>query len=127
MLMHNTESFDTTSWNQKCETILKEPDIRFAGIVDSMGNLIAGRFKEGIMALEDQADRRKMFMELILRVSTRQEFDHSLGEVEYSASRRKKAVMMSFPRKGKVLFISAETYIDIEKTAKKIKKLVDIP
>ncbi|NIP61925.1 MAG: hypothetical protein GWN01_15390 [Nitrosopumilaceae archaeon] len=125
--MYKSESFDITSWNQKCETILKEPEIRFAGIVDSMGNLIAGRFKEGVMALEDQADRRKMFMELILRVSTRQEFDHSLGEVEYSASRRKKAVMMSFPIKGKVLFISAETYVDIEKTAKKIKKLAEIP
>jgi hypothetical protein len=65
-------------------------------------------------------------MELILRVSTRQEFDQSLGEVEYSASRRKKAVVMSFPIDNKVLLVSANTDVDIDATAKKIKKIAGI-
>jgi len=30
------------SLNEKCELIVKEPEIRFAGFLDMMGNLVAG-------------------------------------------------------------------------------------
>jgi len=82
--------------------------------------------KQGMKPLEDEADMRKLYMELILRVSTRKEFDYSLGPVEYSASRREKAVVLSFPIGNKVLLVSANTNVNIDETAKKIKKLVGI-
>lgn len=113
-------------FDQKCQNLLKEPEIRFAGLINPMGHLVAGGMKKGIKPLEDDADMRKLYMELILRVSTRQEFDQSLGEVEYSASRRKKAVVMSFPIDNKVLLVSANTDVDIDATAKKIKKIAGI-
>ena len=113
-------------FDQKCQNLLKEPEIRFAGLINPMGHLVAGGMKEGMKPLEDDADMRKLYMELILRVSTRQEFDQSLGEVEYSASRRKKAVVMSFPIDNKVLLVSANTDVDIDVTAKKVKKIAGI-
>ena len=113
-------------FDQKCQNLLKEPEIRFAGLINPMGHLVAGGMKTGMKPLEDDADMRKLYMELILRVSTRQEFDQSLGEVEYSASRRKKAVVMSFPIDNKVLLVSANTDVDIDATAKKIKKIAGI-
>ena len=113
-------------FDQKCQNLLKEPEIRFAGLINPMGHLVAGGMKEGMKPLEDDADMRKLYMELILRVSTRQEFDQSLGEVEYSASRRKKAVVMSFPIDNKVLLVSANPDVDIDATAKKIKKIAGI-
>jgi len=113
-------------FDQKCQNLLKEPEIRFAGLISPMGHLVAGGMKKGMKPLEDDADMRKLYMELILRVSTRQEFDQSLGEVEYSASRRKKAVVMSFPIDNKVLLVSANTDVDIDVTAKKIKKIAGI-
>jgi len=113
-------------FEQKCQNLLKEPEIRFAGLINPMGHLVAGGMKKGMKPLEDDADMRKLYMELILRVSTRQEFDQSLGEVEYSASRRKKAVVMSFPIDNKVLLVSANTDVDIDVTAKKIKKIAGI-
>ena len=113
-------------FDQKCQNLLKEPEIRFAGLINPMGHLVAGGMKNGMKPLEDDADMRKLYMELILRVSTRQEFDQSLGEVEYSASRRKKAVVMSFPIDNKVLLVSANTDVDIDITAKKIKKIAGI-
>ena len=111
-------------FEQKCKKILQEDEIRFAGIVNRMGRLVAGGFKEGVRPLEDEEDRRKMYMELILRVSMRSEFDYSLGKVKYTASRREKAVVMSFPLDNNVLFISAEPDISIDKTANKILKLI---
>ena len=89
-----------------------------------MGRLVAGGFKEGISPLEDEAERRKMYMELALRVSMRMEFDYTLGSVKYSASRREKAVMMSFPLNNNVLLVSTEPSIDIEKFAQKVLKII---
>ncbi|GFN40546.1 MAG: hypothetical protein YK1309IOTA_1950001 [Marine Group I thaumarchaeote] len=65
-----------------------------------------------------------MYMELALRVSMRKDFDYSLGRVKYSASRREKAVMMSFPVNNNVLLVSAETMVNIEKLAVKIIKII---
>jgi len=113
-------------FDQKCQNLLKESDIRFAGLINPMGNLVAGGMKEGLKPLEDDADMRKLYMELILRVSTRQEFDQSLGVVNYSASRREKAVVLSFPIGNKVLLISADANVNIDETAKKIKKIAGI-
>ena len=113
-------------FEEKCQSLLKEPEIRFAGLINHMGHLVVGGMKKGMSPLEDEADMRKLYMELILRVSTRKEFDYSLGPVEYSASRREKAVMLSFPIGNKVMLVSAETDVNIDETAKKIMKICGI-
>ena len=113
-------------YDQICQNLLKESEIRFAGLINPMGHLVAGGMKKGLRPLEDDADMRKLYMELILRVSTRQEFDQTLGIVNYSASRREKAVVMSFPIGNKVLLVSADTSVNIDETAMKIKKIVGI-
>ena len=114
-------------FEQKCDKLLEQDEIRFAGLISNMGKLVAGGFKKGITPLEDDAERQKMYMELALRVSMRMEFDYCLGPVKYSASRREKAVMMSFPINNQVLLISAETLVDIEKLAKKIMLIISAP
>ncbi len=108
---------------KKCERLLQEDDIRFAGIINRMGRLLAGGFKKGIKPIEDDAERQKLYMELALRVSMRMEFDYCFGPVKYSASRREKAVMISVPFNKKVLLVSAEPNVDIDKTATKIMKI----
>ena len=113
-------------YEEKCQSLLKESEIRFAGLINHMGHLVAGGMKKGITPLEDEADMRKLYMELILRVSTRKEFDYSLGPVEYSASRREKAVVISFPIGNKVLLVSLNTNVNIDETAQKIKKIAGI-
>jgi len=113
-------------FEQKCQNLLKEPEIRFAGLISPMGHLVAGGMKKGLKPLEDDADMRKLYMELILRVSTRQEFDQTLGVVNYSASRREKAVVISFPIGNKVLLISAKPDVNIDETAKKVMKIAGI-
>ena len=61
-----------------------------------MGNLVEGNFKEGIIPLKNEAERKKMFIEAVLRIRTRQEFDENLGPVAYAAARRKNVVVMTF-------------------------------
>ncbi len=111
-------------FQQKCDLILNQDEVRFAGLINNMGKLVAGGFKEGITPLEDEAERRKMYMELALRVSMRSEFDYSLGPVKFSASRRANAVMMSFPINNNIMLVSADPSIDIEKFAQQIMKMI---
>ena len=125
MMSQNQESSKYLLFDQKCKKILQEPEIRFAGVINGMGRLVAGGFKEGISPLEDDAERQKMYMELALRVSMRKDFDYSLGPAKYSASRRGKVVMMSFPMDSNILLISAEPDSRIDETANKITKLLD--
>lgn len=113
-------------FDQKCNRLLQEEEIRFAGFINSMGRLVAGDFKEGITPIEDEAERQKMYMELALRVSMRKDFDYSLGPVKYAASRRAKTVVMSFPINSNVLLVSAEPTVDIDKLANKIMKIVGL-
>ena len=109
---------------QKCKSILELPEIRFAGFLDYMGNLIVGDFKPGLSPLKDEYERKKMFVEAVLRIRTRQDFDDKLGPVEYASARRKNVVTMTIPFNKKVLFISAEPGVDIDKTARKILDLL---
>ena len=109
---------------QKCQLILKLPEIRFAGFLDYMGNLIVGDFKPGTLPLKNENERKKMFVEAVLRIRTRQDFDNNLGPVEYAAARRKNVVTMNFPFENNALFVATEPDVDIDKTARKILDLL---
>jgi hypothetical protein len=100
--------------------ILLEPEIRFCGLVDYNGELISGEIKRGIILLENDQRRRKMFQELAHRVANRSEFDANLGRVKYSSSRREKVVIMSFPLGRYVILVIAEPHVNIDRLGWKI-------
>lgn len=95
--------------------ILEEPEIRFVALIDDKGNLLQEVFREDVVPLESDEERKKLFQELALRVTKRREFDYSMGRVKYSASRREKLVMMSFPIEGGILMITADPLVNIDR------------
>jgi len=109
---------------ERLEQIFSEKEIRFAGFVDLKGNLIESQFREGIIPFENDEEQRQIFRELALRISTRKKFDYSMGAVKYSASRREKLVMMSFPLKNSILLITAEPHVNIDRLAYKIIQIL---
>ena len=117
-------SSESKTDQQRCQSILELPEIRFAGFLDYMGNLIAGDFKPGLSPMKDKSERKKMFVEAVLRIRTRQDFDDNLGPVEYASARRRNVVTMTIPFDDKVLFVSADPGADIDKTARKVLDLL---
>jgi hypothetical protein len=111
-------------FKQQLDEIISEKDIRFAGFVNMKGDLEKGKFREEIIPFENDEEQRKIFRELALRVSTRKKFDYSMGAVKYSASRREKLVMMSFPLKNIILLITAEPNVNIDRLAYKIIQIL---
>ena len=109
-----------------CESAKKaDSKVRFAGVINSRGRLIAGGMVSSKKALEDEKKDEMLFMELALRVKMRSEFDTELGKVKFSLSLREKLIVMSFPIKNDILMVSMERKTQFEKIAFKILKLVE--
>ncbi|AJW71692.1 DUF6659 family protein [Nitrosopumilus adriaticus] len=114
------EKFSIEDIKNKIKDILAEPEIRYCGLIDCKGELIAGDFKEGIIPFENDARRRQTFQELAHRVANRKGFDANLGRVKYSSSRREKVVMMSFPFGRYILLVIAEPSVNIDRLGWKV-------
>ena len=110
---------------EKCDHLLGESEIRFAGIVNKDGKLIAGGFKDGITPYENDETKLQSFFEFVSKASIRKELDESLGPINYLAARRDKAVLVSFPFPIThiLLLISAEPTVNIEILAKKVVEI----
>jgi hypothetical protein len=116
---------DYQIYDEKCQKMLDEEEIRFAGIINEDGNLVSGGFKKEIDPLEGDEAKLKSFMEFVSKVSIRKEYDKTLGPINYLAARRDKAVLVSFPFPVSkfVLLISANPSVDIEKLATKVMNI----
>ncbi|PBO86137.1 MAG: hypothetical protein COA77_01005 [Thaumarchaeota archaeon] len=119
-----TDSTDSL-YDKKCDQLLAESEIRFAGIVDKGGKLVAGGFKQGITPHEGDETRLQSFLEFVSKATIRTEYDESLGPINYLAARRDKAVLVSFPFPitQVLLLISAEPSANIENLAKKVVEI----
>ena len=101
-----------------CENIRKlDPKIRFVGLINDKGHLVAGGMAQGKNPLEDTKKDEMLYLELALRVKMRQEFDEELGPVRFAMSYRDKVVVMSFPMPKEILLVSAEKDLDFSKFA----------
>ncbi len=99
--------------------------VRFAGVINSKGRLIAGGMAPSKKRLGDRKRDEMLYMELALRVKMRREFDDDLGQVKFSISFREKLIVMSFPMENDVLMVSMERKTQFEKISFKILKIVE--
>ena len=66
-------------YNKICDSIKNlDSKIRFAGIINERGRVVAGGMKDGIQPLESEREDEMLFMELALRVRMRKEFNKQL-------------------------------------------------
>ena len=103
----------TQDLEESCKKILQLPKIRFVGVLNKMGNKIAGGFKKGITSYLPDKDSRMMYVQLILEYLMRKDFDEGLGPIEYISSRRGKVTMISIPAKDFLVLISAERDVNV--------------
>nr|AIE98971.1 hypothetical protein [uncultured marine thaumarchaeote KM3_103_A05] len=99
--------------------------VRFAGVINSKGRLVAGGMTPSKKRLGDRKRDEMLYMELALRVKMRREFDDDLGKVKFSMSFREKLIVMSFPMENDVLMVSMERKTQFENIAYSILKLAE--
>jgi hypothetical protein len=109
-----------------CDRIFAaDRSIRFAGVIDKMGTLVAGGMRKGIKPLEPREDRRKLYIEYALRNAMRSEFDQEYGKTIYAMSEREKIKIATFPYGDHLILISIEKKAQHDKIIGKILKLLD--
>jgi|GEM_PF-606334 hypothetical protein len=97
-----------------CETILGlDPNIRFAGVINNKGKLLARCIKTGIRSFTTQHDREMLLMETALGIRMRKEHDSNLGPMIFTISYDDKMISMNFPMNDEILCVSAEKKINL--------------
>jgi len=99
--------------------------IRFVGLINEKGRLIAGGMGKGKQPLEDSKKDEMLYLELALRVRMRQEFDAELGSVRFAMSYRDKVIVMSFPMGKEILLVSGEKNLDFGKFPFSVLKMIE--
>lgn len=108
-----------------CQLLLEEPNVRFVGIVNHLGHLVAGGLKKGVTALLNDQSLEMLFMEMHLDFNMRKDFDEILGPIDYIASRRKNQLIINIPIGENLVLITAEPDSDDRKIIKKAEQLFD--
>jgi hypothetical protein len=121
----NEPELDLNEYRDKCQKILDDPEILFAGLLDGLGVLLAGGYKTGTCSRLTDKQHQTISTELASRVTKRKKFNSELGYVKYSASRRDRVVIMSFPISDYVVMILAEPHINIDRFAFRILSKLD--
>lgn len=103
-----------------CNKISNEAKIRFCGVINSMGKIVAGGFKDDIKPLDSDDQRRMLYMQSTLELSMKGEFDENLGHVNYITTYRDNVVLINMPMKkyNHLVLISAERNSDVEQIVK---------
>ena len=116
----NGLKLEIQDYEKKCKEILDDSEVRFAGLLDESGTLLAGGYKDGMHPRLTEEQHHIVCKELASRVAKRKKFDNELGRVKYSASRREHVVIMSFPVFEKVIMIVAEPNVNIDRLSYRI-------
>jgi len=112
-------------YNQICDLIKAlDAKIRFAGVINERGRLVAGGMKPGVTPLENEKDDEMLFMELALRIKMRREFDKQLGSVNFAMASRTRAMTMSFLINDDILYVAAEPDADYCRLPKEILEII---
>jgi hypothetical protein len=68
-----------------CEEIVElDGSIRFAGIANDMGKLVAAKFKRGVQALLTKEEIEDNIIKAVLRMKTREDYEQKLGKTIYT-------------------------------------------
>jgi hypothetical protein len=83
---------------QICNQVLElDISIRFAGIANNMGTLIAYRIRKGLVPLLDEGELQNSIMKTVLRMKTREDYESKLGDVIYTFALYKRVKRASIP------------------------------
>ena len=106
-----------------CNLILEYSGVMFVGVINYLGNLIAGGFKKGITPMGNENTRRMMYMQLKLDLTMRKDYDELFGPVNYVMSERGKITKISMPIKKHMIVLITDRNIDCKSVIKKTRNI----
>ena len=109
------------------DTIFELNDgIRYAGLIDETGSLIAGGMRHGIDSIVDQPSEELYLTHTALRKSMRERFDDTMGKARFVYVEREKLSLLTFYLDKKMLLITLEPNLESQNTIDLAEDILDI-
>lgn len=109
------------------DTIFELNDgIRYAGIIDETGTLIAGGMRHGIDSIVDQPSEELYLTHTALRKSMRERFDDTMGKARFVYVEREKLSLLTFYLDKKMLLITLEPNLESQNVIDLAEDILDI-
>ena len=81
-----------------CKEILQlDTSIRFAGIANNLGSLVATAYRSGLTSLMDEQETSHYAIQAVLRAATREDFESKIGSLEYSIGKYERLIRATIP------------------------------
>ncbi len=87
------------------EILANNQSIRFAGIANHLGSLIATAYRGGLVPLMTKEETLQYSIQAVLRAATREDFESKIGRLEYSIGKYEKLIRATVP----IIFGNSET------------------
>lgn len=94
-------------------------------MINGMGKLIAGGFKDGVKPLDSEEERKMWYMQSALEMSMKKEFGNNLGDINYIVTYRDNVTLINMPIQGHVALLSTEGNADIRQIVDRSRRLFD--
>ena len=71
--------------------------IRFVGIANNLGTLIATSYRNGLTPLMNEQETSHYAIQVVLRAATREDFESKIGRLEYSIGKYERIIRATVP------------------------------
>ncbi len=103
------------------DIIALDPMMRFMAIIDLKGNISEAIMKKGKTSLKSQKEEEHFCKQVAIRRKIRQQFDKSLGPVNYVHIERLKVTQIVLYPKRKTVYVTMEPNMDIKRKLKLVE------
>ena len=109
----------------RCDDALDIEGMRFCGLINKDGHMVAGGYKHGVERLEKDQEEFDNFLKRVIKITLHKEPEETLGPLNYVCCRRDKVVLISFPFpvSNHILLVSAKPTVNIEELAVRISRI----
>ena len=84
--------------NNLCKEIQQlDNSIRFVGIANNLGSLVATAYRNGLIPLMDKQETSHYAIQTVLRAATREDFESKIGRLEYSIGKYERLIRATIP------------------------------
>ena len=84
--------------NGLCKEIQQlDNSIRFVGIANNLGSLIATSYRNGLTPLMNEQETSHYAIQSVLRAATREDFESKIGKLEYSIGKYERLIRATVP------------------------------
>jgi len=91
--------------------------VRYAGILDDTGRVIAGGMRKGISSLEPASEDLRLMANLTIQIGTDKTWDQYFGKIQYTFVKREKVNMLIFGLANNLMLITTQPDFDLEGVA----------